>query len=556
MKKILLTLFCCLMAFASVQAQEVVLDFTTNDWGIPTNKLTAKQTFTNSKGYSITLEAYPNTTNDCYYYANGKYLIFGRKDATLTLPVFDFAVSKIEVIGRGGASGSVKEGLYAGDTKLIQWTGAQGTNTVEIPKANQAAGTVYSIKIESNHNAQITKINIYKAKESSEVTAPSAPKLTESCSFDNSMTVEITNIEEGATVYYTIDNSDPAENGTEYSTPFDITETTTVKAIAVNEAGSSDVVSATYTKSNTIYFEGSVEEVRELYKNNPNDKIIATVTGYIVGAADGTINKPEFNNNHEISSNIIIADKMEEDNKENCITVQLSTTTIKNTLNIVDNKEVYKKKIQITGLLSTYLYSTGIKDLDNAGIYWDVTDVDYATLYLGYKAEIPTTVEAYIVKETKEGYAPLTLVEGILPKETGIILKGKGEHLFNITNAAATANVNGNLLKGTLTDKDIQGEAYVLGLVDGEVGLYKALMNGTAWKNNANKAYLPASALGSASNIQFYGFRFDDEEGTTAIEKVEIKNEKEEIYDLSGRRVNEITEKGIYIVNGKKVLVK
>ena len=46
-------------------------------------------------------------------------------------------------------------------------------------------------------------------------------------------------------------------------------------------------------------------------------------------------------------------------------------------------------------------------------------------------------------------------------------------------------------------------------------------------------------------------------EGTTGIEDItDNRVESTEIYDLQGRRVNEITEKGIYIVNGKKVLVK
>ena len=42
----------------------------------------------------------------------------------------------------------------------------------------------------------------------------------------------------------------------------------------------------------------------------------------------------------------------------------------------------------------------------------------------------------------------------------------------------------------------------------------------------------------------------------TAIEGVEAEAENAVIYDLTGRRVYEITEGGIYIINGKKVLVK
>ena len=44
--------------------------------------------------------------------------------------------------------------------------------------------------------------------------------------------------------------------------------------------------------------------------------------------------------------------------------------------------------------------------------------------------------------------------------------------------------------------------------------------------------------------------------GTTAIEEVETEAAETVIYDLTGRRVNEITKAGVYVVNGKKILVK
>ena len=47
----------------------------------------------------------------------------------------------------------------------------------------------------------------------------------------------------------------------------------------------------------------------------------------------------------------------------------------------------------------------------------------------------------------------------------------------------------------------------------------------------------------------------DDNDNTTSIESVEMRNEKEEIYDLSGRKVENPT-KGIYIINGNKVVIK
>jgi hypothetical protein len=110
------------------------------------------------------------------------------------------------------------------------------------------------------------------------------------------------------------------------------------------------------------------------------------------------------------------------------------------------------------------------------------------------------------------------------------------------------------LLKGTTVKTNIKDDAYVLGNANG-IGMYIAEKNqneGAAWLNNAFKAYLPAPA--NAQGVKSYSLRFED--GTTGIEGVEVENEVKAIYDLTGRRVEAITAPGIYIVNGKKVLVK
>ena len=188
----------------------------------------------------------------------------------------------------------------------------------------------------------------------------------------------------------------------------------------------------------------------------------------------------------------------------------------------------------------------------------NVTEADYATMYLTRNAIIPEDVNAYIVKADgiNKDFITLTPVTGILPANTGIIVNANaGNYEFVYTKENATADVEGNLLEGTVTSELVEEEAYVLGIVGGEVGLYKAEMNqqdGTAWLNNANKAYLPASEVPNKT-VAFYGF---DWNGTTGVENVVVENEVKAIYDLTGRRVEAITAPGIYIVGGKKVLVK
>lgn len=158
----------------AISAQEVTLDFTDNSkWKLPegsSKKLKESKEFSNGT-YTVVLTA----ASSGYYFNTDGYLMLGKQNATLTLPKFDFAVSKIEVIGHAGASASVLQNIFVGnvavstetkgaalDTGNPQSTGDAKTNTYEINAAYQAAGNQYTLKVTSKHNTQITKILIYK----------------------------------------------------------------------------------------------------------------------------------------------------------------------------------------------------------------------------------------------------------------------------------------------------------------------------------------------------------------------------------------------------------
>ena len=201
-----------------------------------------------------------------------------------------------------------------------------------------------------------------------------------------------------------------------------------------------------------------------------------------------------------------------------------------------------------------------VAEEEEPAIYHTLTVAEdgWATLFLGFNAEIPEGVEAYIVEEKgiNDTYISLTQVDGVLPLNTGVIIKAPaGDYKF-FYEETATADVAGNLLEGTLYNNSIDVEAYVLSNVDGVVGLYKAEMVDGTWLNNANKAYLPASAVpAEVQDAASFSFRFG--EGTTGIDEItDNRVQSTVIYDHTGRRVEEITAPGIYIVGGKKVFVR
>ncbi len=77
-----------------------------------------------------------------------------------------------------------------------------------------------------------------------------APTLPESQEFENSLSVSITNNEEGADLMYALNDGE----FTEYTEALTITETTTVYAKAVKGDVESEVVSATYTKVEPVVY--------------------------------------------------------------------------------------------------------------------------------------------------------------------------------------------------------------------------------------------------------------------------------------------------------------
>lgn len=243
-----------------------------------------------------------------------------------------------------------------------------------------------------------------------------------------------------------------------------------------------------------------------------------------------------------------------------------------------DKKYIYTCTITVpegTEGLNLKLTNTGSDNMrvDNLELYavktgsFTITPAQYGTYYTEDAFVMPEGVTGYTITDKNGESLSLNAAypaNEVVPAKTALLLKAtekpatNQEFTYTIVNSDEVAPA-GNLLHGSVeaTKTQVEGATAYYKLAQGEEGLgfYWANENGTAFTNGANKAYL---AITTGSLSQMRGFSF--ESMTTGINNVvaNTNNSKNAvIYDLNGRRVNSLNAaKGVYIVNGKKVIVK
>lgn len=186
----------------------------------------------------------------------------------------------------------------------------------------------------------------------------------------------------------------------------------------------------------------------------------------------------------------------------------------------------------------------------------------YGSVYCPNVLILPTGVKAYRLKSVSDTKFLLQEVElkgNKLPASSAVVLIKEGENPsgnWGISTEASTPLGN-NLFLGTFEDiansssgQGTNSSIYVLGGKNSVVGFYPY----SGENIPAFKAYYDA---GMESGIQAFTFLYDDEE--TAIEHLMQDVDCDDnavIYDLMGRRVTQMNKGGIYLMNGKKILVK
>ena len=195
--------------------------------------------------------------------------------------------------------------------------------------------------------------------------------------------------------------------------------------------------------------------------------------------------------------------------------------------------------------VGTYAFQVSVADGSNAKL---------GTINLPFATTLPDGVTAYGVDYTEDEnvyMAELELTDNVLPANTPVLVEAKTAGKFGFAPAPASGNTYDTGFAGTLEAEDIPGttNAYILSYkgVGTHIMLYK--LSSTSRKINANKAYY-IDETGKASSLRFVFGK------TTDIDDVEREDVEDTIYDLKGRKLSEITEPGLYIVNGKKIFVK
>ena len=180
-----------------------------------------------------------------------------------------------------------------------------------------------------------------------------------------------------------------------------------------------------------------------------------------------------------------------------------------------------------------------------ATISKSISDAGYATLYSQYPLDFSGSgLTAYIA--TIEGNTVTFESKTSIPALTGVLLKGDaGVH--NITVAESNTDVSANKFKGVIANTEVDAGIYVLMNINNVVGFYQTK---NAFTVGANTAYLPADVMAEAR-----AFISLDGDEATGIAEVKGSAAEQQVYDLQGRRVAQPV-KGLYIVNGRKVVVK
>ena len=200
-------------------------------------------------------------------------------------------------------------------------------------------------------------------------------------------------------------------------------------------------------------------------------------------------------------------------------------------------------KVLVKGNIKSYFSVNGIKgskEITAVSVPATVTAAGWATWVAPVNVTVPSGVEAYAVSLSGT-HTELNALEAI-PAGTPVLLKNEGTFEFPVATETPAAVTTALLVSEGVA----VANAFVLAKKNGVVGFYRWIGSDPIPEG---KVYLIYTGSGAPD---FIGFG-----GATGIETLNVENGtlNGEVYNLAGQRVAQPV-KGLYIVNGKKVIIK
>ena len=350
------------------------------------------------------------------------------------------------------------------------------------------------------------------------------------------------------------------------STDSDIADLVSNTIVVITDAIGSATV--TITAPETEYYEAEELEVTiNITDPNANDGTIDKpytvtdvlngdasgnakyVTGYIVGSySDNGL----LTGTSMVNSNWAIAATDNASAKEYIIPVQIASANQSN-WGVLTHKDLVGAKVLIKGNITSYFTKkTGVKNLSEieAKQSVEISTAGYATLCSTNAMDFSNVTGITANTASVNGSTvTLTPVEQV-PANAGVVLRGTAGTYYVPVTTETVDDLTNNELVGITEETTVNATAdgknnYILSNEDSGVGFYKA----SGAKLRAYRAYLSTSVTVSVK--EFLGFAETD-----GIATVSTATENEGTwYNLAGQRIARPTH-GLYIMNGRKVLVK
>lgn len=285
----------------------------------------------------------------------------------------------------------------------------------------------------------------------------------------------------------------------------------------------------------------------------------STATSYTIPDGVETISANAFDSSDNLTE-VIIPDGVETIGNgafSNCL--GLTTMNIPSSVTTIDDAFYSCKNLATVTLNSNPYIGLYAFDIDGYGTTPAVTmnltaksagGAKWMTFYSSY-GNFQADANTQVFKAELSG-TTITLHEvtnKIVDAGTAVVLKSTGDPVMTLT-TSASSDSQANSLKGVDNPEgeETNGTFYVLNNGSKGVGFYK-LADGK--KLGYGKAYL----WYSGSLAPGY-FGFGETTGINAVNGSEFMINGSDIYNLNGQRVAQPTQKGLYIVNGRKVVIK